>query len=120
LTSLDASDPIVSAVVEMHAPGELESSDPDEYQRATSKLKAHFTSAGFEVHAPFHTSFSIGAKVSQFQDYFGEHVVVEEGLVTSVTVEGGKAELDRDKIPEDVAGIVKSVFFMPPPDFVPR
>ena len=120
MTSLDASDPTVSAVVELHAPGELESSDPDEYQRATSKLKAHFTSAGFEVHAPFHTSFSIGARVSTFEDYFGEKVLVEEGLVTSVTLQGGGTELPREKVPDDVGGIVKKVFFMPPPDFVPR
>jgi hypothetical protein len=120
---LDQTDPAVSAVVELRPRDELEESesDPEAYQRATSKIKAHFTSAGFEVHAPFTTSFSIGGKVSLFESYFGTRVVFEsEGLGTSITVEGGETELSLDSIPEDVSGIVKSVHFMPPPDFVPR
>ena len=123
VNKLDQTDPSVSAVVELRPPAELEDSesDPEAYQRATSKLKAHFTSAGFEVHAPFTTNFSIGAKVSLFESYFGAKVVVDsEGLGTSVTVEGGGSELNLGSIPDDVGGIVKSVHFMPPPDFVPR
>jgi hypothetical protein len=119
---MDEPDPTVSAVVDVRSPSELpeSASDPDAHQRAVSKLKAHLTSAGFEVHAPFHTSFSIGAKQSHFEKYFDTKIAVEEGLITSVTLEGGGTDLSLDPIPEEDAGIVKRIYFMPPPDFVPR
>lgn len=123
VTDVEQADPTVSAVVELYPPAEfLESeSDAGAYQRETAKVKAHFTASGFEVHAPFTSNFSIGAKVSQFEAYFGKGVKLEDdGLFTSVTVEGGGRELDLDALPEDARAIVKSVFFMPPPDFVPR
>ena len=119
---MEEPDPTVSAVVELRSPEEMPetASDPDAHLRAVSKLKAHLTSAGFEVHAPFHTSFSIGAKQSHFESHFGTKITVEEGLSTSVTLEDGGTELSLDPIPEDDVGIVKRIYFMAPPDWMPR
>ncbi len=119
---MEEPDPTVSAVVELRAPEELpeSASDPDAHLRAVSKLKAYLTSAGFEVHAPFHTSFSIGGKRSHFESYFGTKINVEDGLITSVTLDDGGTDLALDPIPDDDRGIVKRIFFMPPPDWVPR
>lgn len=123
MTSIDETDPTISAVVELHPAGDLPEAlgDRDEYQRQTAMLKAHFTAAGFEVHAPFTSSFSILAKISQFQDYFGDRVTLEDdGVFTSVVLEGGGRALNLDPVPEEGRQIVKAVSFMPPPDFVPR
>ena len=123
MTSIDESDPTISAVVELHPPGDLPDAlgAPDEYQRQTAMLKAHLTAAGFEVHAPFASSFSIGAKISQFVDYFGDPVKMEDdGVFTSITVEGGGRELNLEPVPEEGRQMVKAIHFMPPPDFFPR
>lgn len=123
MTAVDDADPTISAVVHLYAPKDLpdEQSEAGAYQRETAKVKAHFTAAGFEVHAPFTTNFSIGAKLSLFEEYFGDSLTLDqESLFTSVVVEGGGRELRLEALPEEARQIVKSVSFVPPPDFVPR
>jgi hypothetical protein len=120
----DPSDPTVSAVVTV-LPKEQRSTDTPESGiplsedlRAIGLAKSRFTSAGFEVHAPFTGKFSIGAKRSVFEEFFGEKVIVDDTqLIRSVTVESGGYALPLDHLPDDLKGLIGSVEFMPPPDF---
>ncbi|MGH9155590.1 MAG: hypothetical protein ACRD1K_07125 [Acidimicrobiales bacterium] len=108
-----ATDPTVSAVVQLAgARGSLTQQD-------IAKAKGHFTAAGFEVHAPLGTSFSIGGKRSLFERVFGQSVCVDEETVGAVvTVEGGGLELPTAGLPDEVRSQVKGVSFMPPPPLV--
>jgi len=119
VASLDQADPTVSAVVEVASDEEREAAGQVglHVNQATSQLKAHLTKAGFEVHAPFNTTFSIGGKQSLFEEYFGQKVVVDEGLISTVTVEGGGKELSLDTMPDDMRAFVHSVTFVSPPSF---
>ncbi len=118
----DRANPTLSAVVQMADAGARQAAGAPELHdnQATAQAKAFLTKAGFEVHAPFQTSFSIGAAKSLFEEYFGRKLVLEEGLITSVTVDGGGLELPVDALPDDIRPLVKSISFVPPPDFTNR
>jgi hypothetical protein len=116
---VDAPDPTVSAVVQMTNNEERKAAGAPELHdnQATAQVKGWFTKAGFEVHAPFISSFSIGAKRSLFEETFGTHLVIEEGLTSSVTLEGGGRDLDVERLPEEIRQLIKTISFIPPPDF---
>ncbi|HEX2047090.1 MAG TPA: hypothetical protein VHF27_04950 [Acidimicrobiales bacterium] len=118
----DRANPTVSAVVQMADAGEREAAGAPGLHdnQATAQVKSFLTKAGFEVHAPFQTSFSIGAAKSLFEEFFGRKLVVEEGLISSVTVDGGGRELPVDALPDEVRPLVRSIAFVPPPDFTNR
>ena len=79
-------------------------------------VKGHFTSAGFEVHAPLGASFGIAGPKSQFENTFGRVLVVnDKDLVTTVTVDTGELDLPLDPLPEEVRKVVESVRFIEPP-----
>ncbi len=120
-----ASDPTISAIVQLQGvsapsdagvdPEGAGSSAPD--WPTVAKTKSYFTSAGFEVHAPLGTSFSIGAKRSHFESYFGQQLAVDEDdLLGVVTTADGGADLPLDPLPDDVRPAVKAVTFPPKPD----
>ena len=82
-------------------------------------VKGHFTSAGFEVHAPLGSSFSIAGPKSQFEKTFGVTLVVSDAnLVTTVTTEDGGLDLPVDLLPEKLGGVVESIRFLEPPPLV--
>jgi len=118
----DRANPTVSAVVQMADAVEREAAGvPGLHDnQATAQTKTFLTKAGFEVHAPFQTSFSIGAARSLFEEFFGRKLVIEEGLITSVTLDGGGLELPVDALPDEVRPLVRSISFIPPPDFTNR
>jgi len=101
-------EPWVSAVVTLSVPAnDLASITP---------VKGHFTSAGFEVHAPLGSSFGIAGPKSQFENTFNRVIVVnDQDLVTSVTTEDGSLDLPLDPLPEEVRRVVESVRFIEPP-----
>jgi hypothetical protein len=101
-------EPWVSAVVTMGVPAsDLATITP---------AKGHFTSAGFEVHAPLGATFAIAGPKSLFEKTFGRDLVVnEEDLVASVTTDTGELELPLDPLPENLRAVVESVRFVPPP-----
>lgn len=120
----DLEDPTVSAVVTILPRGERTQETPEsgvplsEDLRAMGLVKSRFTSAGFEVHAPFTGRFSIGARRSLFESFFGEPIVVDDTqLIRTVKTASGSFELPIEKLPEEVRGLVKSIEFPPPPDF---
>ena len=120
----DASDPTLSAVVTILPKEQRSTATPEsgiplsEDLRAIGLAKSRFTSAGFEVHAPFTGKFSIGAKRSVFEDFFGEPVVVDDsGFGRKVTNKDGGYALPMEAMPDDLKGLVASVEFTPPPDF---
>jgi len=119
MATLDKADPTVSAVVELANAAEREAAgQPGMHDnQATAQLKANLTKAGFEVHAPFQTSFSIGAKKSLFEEYFAQKLNVDEDLLGIVTVDGGAQELSLDAVPDDVKSFVHSIAFVSPPSF---
>jgi len=101
-------EPWVSANVSLSVPAnDLASITP---------VKGHFTSAGFEVHAPLGASFGIGGPKSLFEKTFDRVLVInDQELVTSVTVEGDGFDLPLDPLPEDLRGVVSSIRFIEPP-----
>ena len=101
-------EPWVSAVVTLLVPAnDLASITP---------VKGHFTSAGFEVHAPLGSTFGIAGPKSLFEKIFGHDLVVnDQDLVTTVTTESGDLELPLDPLPDDVRSVVASVRFTEPP-----
>ncbi len=101
-------EPLVSAMVTLSVPANDMAS--------ISPVKGHFTTAGFEVHAPLGSSFGIAGPKSLFEKTFGQPIVVnDQELVTSVTVEGGGYELPLDPLPEEVRSVIESVRFVEPP-----
>jgi hypothetical protein len=104
-------EPWVSAVVTLAVPAND--------LAAISPVKGHFTSAGFEVHAPLGSSFGIAGPKSQFEKVFEIPLVVnEENLVTTVTTESGALDLPLDPLPENLRGTVESVRFVEPPPLI--
>jgi hypothetical protein len=85
--------------------------------RTMSKVKSHFTSAGFEVHAPFHSNFSIGGPRSLFERVFGDEIVMDEtSLGASIHTSTGSLELTLDALPPEIRDLVESVAFVAPPE----
>ena len=79
-------------------------------------VKGHFTSAGFEVHAPLGATFSIAGPKSLFDRTFDEDLQVnDQELVASVTTRDGGSQLPLDPLPENLRNVVESVSFLPPP-----
>lgn len=86
---------------------------------AIAPVKAHFTSAGFEVHAPLGSSFGIAGPKSQFEKTFDVILVVsDENLVTTVTTESGELDLPLDLLPDNLRPVVESIRFIEPPPLV--
>ena len=84
-----------------------------------SPVKGHFTSAGFEVHAPLGASFGIAGPKSLFEKLFDLTLVVnEQDMITTVTVEGGGYDLPLDPLPENVRSVIESLRFIDPPPLV--
>lgn len=104
-------EPWVSAVVTLSVPAnDLASIMP---------VKGHFTSAGFEVHAPLGSSFGIAGPKSQFETTFNVVLVVNDAnLVTTVTTEAGEMDLPLDPLPEYLRDVVESIRFIDPPPLV--
>jgi hypothetical protein len=104
-------EPWVSAVVTLGVPAnDLASILP---------AKGHFTSAGFEVHAPLGATFGIAGPKSLFEKTFGRDLLVnDQDLVTTVTTDTGELELPLDPLPENVRSVVESVRFVEPPPLV--
>src|SRR3954451_1530476 len=101
-------EPWVSAVVTMSVPAnDLASITP---------AKGHFTSAGFEVHAPLGATFGIAGPKSLFERTFDRVLVVtDQELVTTVTTDAGETALPLDPLPENIRKVTESVRFIEPP-----
>ena len=118
-------DPTLSAVVTILPRDKRTTATPEsgiplsEDLRAIGLAKSRFTSAGFEVHAPFTGKFSIGGRKSLFEEFFGEPLTVDDSqLVRSVTNSKGGYDLPLDNLPDELKGLVGSIEFTPPPDFL--
>lgn len=120
--SLEEGNPTVSAVVEMASAEEREAAGAPGLHdnQATATAKTHLTKAGFEVHAPFATTFSIGGTQTLFEDYFGTKLTVDEGLISEVSLETGGRDLPVDALPDDVRPLIRGISFLSPPSFHTR
>jgi hypothetical protein len=120
----DPKDPTVSAVVTILPKEKRRTETPEsgiplsEDLRAIGLAKGRFTSAGFEVRAPFTGKFSIGAKQSVFEEFFGEKLIIDDAqLGRDIKTASGSYDLPLDRLPDDLQGLVSSIAFTPPPDF---
>lgn len=101
-------EPWVSANVSLSVPA----SD----MASIAPVKAHFTSAGFEVHAPLGSTFGIAGPQTLFEKTFGLTLEInDQDLVTSITVEGGGVDLPLDSLPESLRVVVEAIRFIAPP-----
>jgi hypothetical protein len=101
-------EPWVSAVVTMAVPAnDLASITP---------TKGHFTSAGFEVHAPLGATFAIAGPKSLFEKTFGHDILVnDQELISTVTTASGELELPLDSLPDNLRVKVESIRVPEPP-----
>jgi len=104
-------EPWVSAVVTLAVPAnDLASITP---------AKGHFTSIGFEVHAPLGSSFGIAGPKSLFEKTFNRVLLVsDQELVTKITTDDGETELPLDPLPENIRRVTESVRFIEPPPLI--
>lgn len=104
-------EPWVSAVVSLSVPANDMAS--------IAPVKGHFTSVGFEVHAPLGASFGIAGPKSLFEKTFDRVLSVnDKDLVTSVSIEGGGYDLPLAPLPDNLRAVVESVRFVEPPPLV--
>jgi len=104
-------EPWVSAVVSLSVPANDMAS--------IAPVKGHYTSAGFEVHAPLGATFGIAGPKSLFEKTFGLDLVVNDAdLVTTVTTASGGLELPLDALPDNLRPVVESIRFIAPPPLV--
>lgn len=85
---------------------------------AAARVRGYFTSAGFEVHAPFGSKFSIGAGRSRFESFFGVQLVIdEERIGAPMTTESGSSDIPLKELPDEVQRLVEAISLPAPPDF---
>ena len=84
---------------------------------STARVRGYFTNAGFEVHAPFGETFSIGAGRSRFESFFAVRLVVdEERLGAPMTTKQGGQDLPLVGLPEEIQRLVTSISLPRPPE----
>ncbi len=82
-----------------------------------AQVKRYFEKAKFDIHAPIGDTFSIAARRSLFEQFFGQRLVVdEERFFAPVTTADGGDQLPVEGLPEDIRALVKSISLPPPPD----
>ncbi len=87
---------------------------------AIAQAKRYFEKAKFDIHAPIGMTFSIAARRTYFEQFFGQRLVIdEERFFAPVTTADGGNELPVDGLPEDIRSLVKTISLPPPPELPP-
>ncbi|HSH62208.1 MAG TPA: hypothetical protein VK988_21675 [Acidimicrobiales bacterium] len=89
-------------------------------ESAMAKAKRYFEKAKFDIHAPIGRTFSIAARRSYFEQFFGQRLLIdEEQFFAPVTTADGGDQLPVDGLPEEIRSAVKSISLPPPPELPP-
>ena len=90
-------------------------------QDTVARATEAFAAMGFKVGPMIGISFSITAPVDAFEKVLRTRLrLAERGGVEAVEEDGsGSYELPLDSLPEQIADLVETVTFTPPPDFGP-
>lgn len=84
---------------------------------AMAQVKRYFEKAKFDIHAPIGVTFSIAARRSFFEQFFGQRLVIdEERFFAPVTTADGGDQLPIEGLPEEIRALVKSISLPPPPE----
>ena len=87
---------------------------------AMAKVKRYFEKARFDIHAPIGMTFSIAARRSFFEQFFGASLVVdEERFFAPVTTADGGDQLPTAALPDEIRDLVRSISLPPPPELPP-
>jgi hypothetical protein len=87
---------------------------------AIAEAKRYFEKAKFDIHAPIGMTFSIAARRTYFEQFFGQRLVVdEERFFAPVTTADGGNQLPVDGLPEEIRSLVKTISLPPPPELPP-
>jgi len=82
-----------------------------------ARAKRYFEKEKFDVHAPIAMTFSIAARRSHFEQFFGQRLVVdEERFFAPVTTGDGGDQLPTEGLPGEIRALVRSISLPPPPD----
>jgi hypothetical protein len=89
-------------------------------ESAMARVKRYFEKAKFDIHAPIGMTFSIAARRSFFEQFFGERLVIdEERFFVPVTTADGGDQLPVASLPEEIRALVNSISLPPPPELPP-
>jgi len=89
-------------------------------ESAMTQVKRYFEKAKFDIHAPIGMTFSIAARRSFFEQFFGQRLVIdEEQFFVPVTTEDGGDQLPVEGLPAEIRALVKSISLPPPPELPP-
>ncbi len=90
--------------------------DPPQ-ENAMAQAKRYFEKEKFDIHAPIGRTFSIAARRSYFEQFFGQRLLVdEERFFAPVTTADGGDQLPVESLPEEIRTVVKSISLPPPPE----
>jgi len=89
-------------------------------ESAMVQVKRYFEKSKFDIHAPIGMTFSIAARRSFFEQFFGQRLVIdEEQFFVPVTTEDGGDQLPMEGLPAEIRVLVKSISLPPPPELPP-
>ncbi len=89
-------------------------------ESAMVQVKRYFEKSKFDIHAPIGMTFSIAARRSFFEQFFGQRLVIdEEQFFVPVTTEDGGDQLPMEGLPAEIRALVKSISLPPPPELPP-
>jgi len=108
------------AEVEAASKGEPAGAAAPAEASAMARVKRYFEKSKFDIHAPIGTTFSIAARRSFFEQFFGLRLVIdEERFFAPVTTADGGSLLPVEGLPEEIRALVKSISLPPPPELPP-
>ncbi len=97
--------------------GEPAATPAVEQPSAMARVKRYFEKSKFDIHAPIGMTFSIAARRSFFEQFFGQRLVIdEERFFAPVTTADGSSQLSVEVLPEEIRVLVKSISLPPPPE----
>jgi hypothetical protein len=84
---------------------------------AIATVKRYFEKARFDIHAPIGMTFSIAARRSFFEQFFGTRLLVDEDrFFAPVTTADGGDQLPVERLPDEIRDLVLRISLPPPPE----
>jgi subtilase family serine protease len=109
--SIDGSTPITAENIESYRPAE----------ETVQRVSEYFESHNFEVSPLVGISFTISASVQHFSEFFNVSLTEDssQGVQVITNSNAPRSDLPLDSLEPNIACLINSIVFTPPPDFGP-